>query len=416
MASKLIVAIGCGVAALQASAAEPERACPPNNTESYKVFWSQADGNSKAQAMTTAMEASRQRAIEQLCAGLAPGSTKCTSRQAALESWSSAAEGKGRRWQTCVAWGVRKEALPDIDAQSDALDEQLDKVAARVAELVKALRLNHPILTVRPPTWGSNCPIGRGGDAIKARLGRALGERGVKPAPISMYDRGPALYTELAIDGANAWLSFYFVASRSAAPETIVTIEAPRAVLRVSDKDEERCMGNQRLGLNRGERLGSAELGVQLTLDVAKRSFCDGDTFNMQVTTTKVSRVRVYSVDKEGHAWQVFPWKLEQSDVVRPDVLLRWEGAAAPARGGGDETLVAVAVPETGDLGELGRGGAFCKVPGVFGSHLYPQGAAVGSTAFRVLAQGAAACADDGQRFERMDRVRELMAAVEPCW
>ncbi len=308
-------------------------------------------------------------------------------------AWCVEPDAGGGTTATVLAFLPRSEEDRAVDriarrrAAEQALDEGLAAMAAEVAGR------DAPLLYLEPPVWATGCAAAEVGPYLTTRLQNHLGRAGstqlvLRPeagrAPARMHlrlARGPSGVTitgMLREPGAAGWTPL-------AGPEF------PGELFGIDEGAGASCRTDGDLGLDDSHRAGSGDLQVWVDIAGNQGRFCEGERAETVVRVSAPARVQIYDVQRDGSAELLWPPPGQPGLVIRDEYSLgAWE--LTPTAGGGDERLVAVAVPEGGDFGARDGWTGHCRVPGTFGDDHYPPGAAVGTATFSVVGQGIGVC------------------------
>lgn len=139
------------------------------------------------------------------------------------------------------------------------------------------------------------------------------------------------------------------------------------------------CRENALLGLSGGQRAG--EVRLSLLTDLVDSGVCSGESFNISAVTSVPVTVHLFSVAPDGQAWHVWP---ESGEGEVNGMQLLTPATVAPLLGG-DESLVAVALPKGSSIWKDWAG--FCKLKDPFTDKLYPRGSAVSRITWHIESQ-----------------------------
>jgi hypothetical protein len=172
------------------------------------------------------------------------------------------------------------------------------------------------------------------------------------------------------------------------------------------------CIADRVLGLSGGRRAGAGGLQVALSIragdDQTPDSLCAGQSFSLEMNASAPARIHVYSVTPDGSAVHVWPEPAGSGRLTGTQSLGTFAAAPSP---GGDERIVAVAVPEGAPKGPLDAHRGFCRVNG-FSAATIPADAAVASVTWRIDAR-ADACAGQTTWDERA--LAKALANLAAC-
>ena len=161
----------------------------------------------------------------------------------------------------------------------------------------------------------------------------------------------------------------------------------PREAYRLDALPRGACIADRVLGLSGGRRAGAGGLQVALSIragdDQTPDSLCSGQSMSLELNASAPARVHVYSVTPDGSAVHVWPEPAGSGRLTGTQSLGTFAAAPSP---GGDERIVAVAVPEGTPMGPLDAHRGFCRVDS-FSAAAIPPEAAVASVTWRIDAR-----------------------------
>lgn len=159
----------------------------------------------------------------------------------------------------------------------------------------------------------------------------------------------------------------------------------------------QRCASDARLGTTQ-----KGAIPLELSTTLVDSMACPGEQFSMSLFTGGPARVHVFSVLPDGTAWHV--WPLDTAPDVTGHQELGPIGAMPAA--GGDESLVAVAVPIDAPPSAMDKQVGYCKLRGGFGTGLVPANASVARMTWRVDARDCKA--PDPQMIQYLEHLLEM--------
>jgi hypothetical protein len=158
-----------------------------------------------------------------------------------------------------------------------------------------------------------------------------------------------------------------------------------------------------------------AENGLQVSFSGLDTQYCAGQKIRPTLSVSAPARVEVWSVLPDGTGLLVVPGM----DEGRVPVNGRWTGSrplpaamAIPAGMSGDETLVAIAVPDSAPV-TASVPSAFCKVPG-FASRRFSDRAAVAVQSFRVM-DTSGRCPLEASARPQMESLQQVLRDAPLC-
>ncbi len=318
-----------------------------------------------------AIEAARDRALQNALVLYAPHFSPLqeASFREQVFDWSDDNWVPGRfmvEGTACVRLAIAQEAFT---AHRDALD----RLTASLGALADRVRDRTASVDLLAPVWDRSGCAAENGDAIRTTLlGQLQGVKEVRGGPrlairLAALDR--VVTGAVTLDGV-----------------ALGGFDFPLTVLGVEPGEAGRCAANGTLGLEGDDRRGAAGLTVGLRLGSHASDACEGDPDNPVLSTSAPARVQVFSVDRTGGGHFVGAWELNGTTSLG-------EGTLTPMPQGGDERLVAVAVPPGSDFGRSGAWTEYCRLPGPFSASWFPGSAAIGTTTFIVHPAGMRGCA-----------------------
>ncbi len=186
----------------------------------------------------------------------------------------------------------------------------------------------------------------------------------------------------------------------------------PRAAYQLDALPSGSCIADRVLGLSGGRRTGAAGLQVAVSIragaDQTPDSLCSGQSFSLDLNTSAPARVHVYSVTPDGSAVHVWPEPSGSGRLTGTQSLGTFAAAPSP---GGDERILAVAVPEGAPMGPIDAHRGFCRVDG-FSAATIPADAAVASVTWHIDARPDA-CA--GQTTWDEQALAKALADLAAC-
>jgi hypothetical protein len=332
----------------------------------YRIVVGHASGP-RARAIEAAHEAALQNALDLYGGHLSP--LQQASFREQVYDWSEDNWVPGRflaEGDACARLTIAEEAFT---AHRDALD-RLTRSLLAFADPVRASTTRVDLLA---PVWDRSGCAAEIGDAIRTTLrGQLQGVeevRGGTPLAIRLAALDSVVRGSVTLDG-----------------KSLGSFDFPLTVLGVEPGEVGRCAANGTLGLEGDDRRGAAGLTVGLRLGSHASDACEGDLDNPVLSTSAPARVQVFSVDRTGGGHFVGVWELNGTTSLG-------EGTLTPMPQGGDERLVAVAVPPGSDFGRSGAWTEYCRLPGPFSASWFPESAAIGTTTFIVHPAGMRGCA-----------------------
>ncbi len=149
-------------------------------------------------------------------------------------------------------------------------------------------------------------------------------------------------------------------------------------------------------------------LGLSVSYDAPASRFCKGAIFPIRIHTAAPARVHLYSVAPDGSSYHLWPKPGASPDTggeITGEITV--DGLAWPTTGG-DEKLVAVALPP-GTASPLDRAAGFCRLPAPLDRQL-PPGATVRTTTWSV----SPGCTENADLLSRYEDTLQNVPACAP--
>ncbi len=317
-----------------------------------------------------ALEVARQRAIEN---ALDAYGRDLTELQAAafrkqVFDWSEDHWEPGALLQqgtACFRIAIADEAFT---AHADSVDQLSRDLAALAAQV----RARTATVEIDAPVWDqSGCPADIGAALRTTLLAHMAGVTETPGAPrlrVRLAALDTVVQAALTLDGASIG-GFAF----------------PLTTFGLSRGEVGRCASNGTLGLGADDRRGAGGLAVRVRLGAHVGEGCEGDSDNPTLVASAPVQAQVFSIDRDGMGHFVGTWSVNGQTALG-------EGTLAPMPSGGDERLVAVALPPGRDFGRTQGWADYCKLSSTFNASWFPAEAAIGTTTFIVHPAGTNGC------------------------
>lgn len=366
-----------------ALAAAEEVACARDVPENYQIHTGFGADDDATEAIQAARLDAQRGALATLCSG--KSEMRCAVLRRHLEDWKQPFHNP-LTGKACAHVGVNRKWIDDDKREQEALSKALTELAQQVAE-----RIDGPQVALQAPVWGtSGCDAGDLGVAVLSELRGALADGAKALVPVGTPGSAEVTVTariteqRVFLDAAvRPWKS---------AGELPVKGVSFSADLFALDDSERTCWLDADLGLPGGHRDGPDALRVWVDTGM-DRTVCEGDRGTPKVSVSRPSRVKVWSVDKTGSAYLVWPPPGEDGSVQSHIELGEMSYYVSPA--GGEERLVAVAVPEGARFPTVDAWTGFCRHPGRFAVGAWSNTAAT-AAALAVHRFDAPACVQRG--------------------
>jgi hypothetical protein len=360
-------------------------ACARDVPENYQIHTGYASDPDPAAAITAALQAARKEALDTLCAG--KSEARCAVMRRHVEGWKKPFHHPVTQ-RACAHVGVHRQWIDDDRHDQEQLADDLASMARRVAEAV-----GEAPVALAPLRWAdSGCDAGEVGATLRGELHDALAE--ARRRLVAPGAEGAALVTlRLELTGEQVRVSALIDPPKGGGSVPVKGLSFPADLFAVEGASRD-CRLDRQLGLENGRRVGAGELRVWLD-DGVDSTVCEGTTGEPQITVSRPARVKVWSVDREGTAYLVWPPPGSEG-LVNGTVSLGEVTYHRPAAGG-EERLLAVAVPQGTPFGTVDRWTGFCKHPGPFDASAYPKVAAAAASSLTVLPFDTPFCAQKGR-------------------
>ena len=288
------------------------------------------------------------------------------------------------RWRACFTLQIPRK-WADIEYLQQEFRSDLRSLGMQIAA-----RHGGVPVRVEPPTWAeSQCSVGGAGEVLVSELAGAFGPVGLRVQggdPLS-----PSIRVILARSGEQLDMVTTHVAP-DGAESRFPPIRFFPELYGLEGDQEASCRWDRELGLAEGHRRGADDRSVRVVIPNNTGEFCEGDRMEPMVVVDRPSRVRVFSVERDGTALVIWPYLPSQDDRVERTLSLGQAQVQRPKIG--EERLVAVAIPAEEDFGDTAAWRA-CKWPSPFDNTAFGEGSAVGSVGFLVAPEGTEGCPQD---------------------
>ena len=285
------------------------------------------------------------------------------------------------RHRACFTLQIERKYV-DMGHLQAEFRRELTRLGATVAT-----RFGRDPIRVDPPTWAeSQCSVGGAGEVLLGEVAGAFSQARVG-IDDSTFD-GPSLRMKLARSGDDLDLVTTYVDANGVASPMAPVRFLPE-LYGLEDTAEPSCRWDNELGLVEGHRDGADGRHARIVIAGNTGEYCEGDRMEPRVLVDRPSRVRVYSVERDGRALVIWPYSPEQDDLVQRSMSLGQAQVQRPKQG--EERLLVVAIPADETFGDV-DGWRGCYWPTAFDSSAMPAHAAVGSVGFLVSPEGTEGC------------------------
>jgi len=364
--------------------ADEAAACAKDVPENFQIHTGYATHADPAEAIAEALRSARKEALDTLCAG--KSEARCASIRRHLEGWKQPFHNplSGR---ACAHVGVNRRWIDDDRREQAKLHDELVALGARVAAATEG-----QVVALAPARWEeSGCDAGEVGTALRSELRNALAETETTLVPPGTTGAAD-VSVRLEVAGSEVVVLVDVALPRAAGRKPVEGVRFPSDLF-VLDEVNRDCRIDRSLGLEGGVRRGAD--GLQVWVDAGVEGLvCEGDKGDPEVRVSRPAKVKVWSVDRLGTAYLV--WPPPGNDGVVQRSLSLGEVTYHRPVAGGEERLLAVAVPADQAMGPIDDWTGFCMHPGALEAKAYPADAAAAAASLTVLPWEDAACAQRG--------------------
>lgn len=356
---------------------------PP--TPEWVIEWAWAEGG-RAEALEAAHGEARRKLEATLCRGVSEARCDAATRHIASHGEGHWEERKRGRGAACAGVAVERRFLGQLDHDLGRLDADLLALAARVRDAAGT-----DPLAIEAPRWASGCGAGPLGATLAAELSAKLGG-------LRLAEPGDPTADLLALTLAPRGERLTLAASvREAGRPHALSLggfDLPLDLFGVSSDEAGTCHADDRLI----RRAGADGLTVHVRTGVRDGVACEGVQVPLAVSSSAGSRAWLFSVLPGGEAYLIWPESSGGAALAGERSLGTLDVTRTP--GGGDEVLVAVAVPSGSDWASAASWRGPCRLSAPLESWGWPAGAAVDTATYTVLAPGERGCPGDGAVFD----------------
>lgn len=362
-------------------AAEEAEACAKDIPENYRIFTGYASGTDPTTAVVDARNNAVREALDTVCSG--KSETRCEVLRRHVADWKKPFHNP-LTGKACAHVGIDRLWIDDDKRDQEQLDEAVTALGKAIAEAAPA---GKPI-AMRAPVWGeSGCVAGPLGVVLTSAIRNAIAERGLVIAPV-----GKPTASEITVVARSAGDRVFVEASvqpwgaKAATPVPGIDVAGD---LFPVDEGDGTCWLDSRMGLPGGKRDGANGLHVRIDQRAPHPTVCEGDVSTPEIHVDRPARVKVFSVDRMGAAYLVWPPPGGSDRVAGSLAMDELHYVQSPV--GGEERMVAVAVAEGASFPEIDDWTAFCKHPRPFSVTPF-AGSAAHAIGFEVRAYDDPAC------------------------
>ncbi len=357
-------------------------AVPGKGMDGYvlKVAW--AEGKTRAEALEQARRSARSQLETQLCQGYTP--LRCAAVRRHIQDWEDGhwdPPRRGRPGSACAAVTVERRYLDLVEHEYETFDRELEGLVGRVRD-----QLGDAPLVLDAPRWASDCNAGNLGAAINGELRKRLS--GVRIATTDRRPEGGQLLRLTLTPGAETVT--LDAGLRPVASDLEVGLGGLRFtpdLFAIPADETGDCAGEPTTGLS--DRPGQDGLVVDVLFGAEDGLTCDGSQVPLSLYTNQPARVWLFSVAPDGTAYLIWPAAPGGGPVDGEFSLGTADICRYP---GGDELLLAAALPYGHSWTTTAEWRGACRVSGALQSLGWPSAAAVGTVSYTVLPAGRRDC------------------------
>lgn len=336
----------------------------------------------QAEGTNAAMEAAKAELQSKVCTGLSSEDCGLLMRNSYVGRGTPVVDRSGR--VSCSVYGIPRGFVGSYTPERSRAEQAMDAAANRLKTAIQAS--GSPRLKVGRVLTTEGCAAAEL-DVVRQRFLSAF-------SGLPVVEEGAEAEVTLSATLNGNRISLLASWREKEAILKSETVEFSSIAYGISELPQ-RCVADSRLGTS---KKGSVPL--ELTASLVDATACPGEQFSMALSTGAPARVHVYSVLADGTAWHIWP-------AARPEVSGHQdlgENMALPAPGG-DESLVAVAVPVDAPTTAMDRQAGFCKLRGGFEAGALPANASVARLTWRVDARDCKA--PDAQVMQQLENAVE---------
>lgn len=256
-----------------------------------------------------------------------------------------------QRYGACVVGGYDAEIAAKEEAAQRGVELQLQALGAELAQSIRDGRALQGGTFLEPVRWvDSECVAAGLSEEVRLRL-----EAGMRKASLASLDARAAAPQRLELTASEfgeSSVRVYAVLLSAAVPgqrQHLGYVEFPRAWVELR---RNACFSAKRLEPTSSPPVSNVI--PSLTLKRAASPFtgelCDGEGYSVELSASSAARLRLYSVEKSGRAWQIWPGA-GQSDGVEAGSGRTVKLGVERDPAGGDERLVLLAIPPQASWG-----------------------------------------------------------------
>jgi hypothetical protein len=368
---------------------------PP--TPEYLLEWSWAEGT-QAEALNTARAEARRKLEATLCRGVSEARCAAATRHIAPHGEGHWEERKRGRGAACAGVAVERRFLDQLDRDMEAFDRQLTALALQVWDAVDSRPLR-----LEAPRWASGCGAGPLGATLMATLASRLA--GTHLAESGNLD---TLSLTLAPGATRLTISASLRQAGQAHATALGGFEVPLDLFQVTPDEVGTCYADTRLE----RRTGANGISVRVHTGVSDGVACEGSQVPLSISSSASARAWLFSLLPDGQAFLIWPSMAGGALLDGEQSLGTIDVSRTP--GGGDELLVAVAVPASETWAPAMSWHGPCRMSAPLESWGWPPGAALDTATYTVLAPGVAACPVGGAAFNPT-ALEEAMRSLPMC-
>jgi hypothetical protein len=394
-----LLASGLGWAGSQVSFVEGKcKHTPVPRYISYTRLYDFAGALPTAAEIEQAKEEALAGLVRPKCEGMDPSACKALQRAAQVVDYTIE---KDQKKICALAMVSAKVALDPLNTEKlqGSHTQKMEEVAQQVAE-----RIGASTFWVQPPyIKKSGCSAGAHGLQFQSEFKRNLLGHGASISESASSELGRL---SIAMVPGEQWtIELSYKEPGSDVLMLIASLTVPEALV---GRQLTSCAEAKLIGLDGLSPVS----GIELTIDMGKSVFCEGEAIHPVVRSNMPAQVRVFSVMEDGTTYLSWPSQGGSGQIGKE--LDLGEFKAIPIPSGGEERLLVIALPEGGEFGDLDQYRSFCKLPRPL-KEVVPLHASISSVSYSVMPAGIGACPSTNFNPQEMYQLENTLRRVRSC-